>query len=110
MSASRKNILLVEDEAVIAMVLVQQLRKEGYNVIHTCRGEDAVNIIKTALPPIDLILMDINLGDGLDGTETAQITLKNYDLPIVFLSSHTDPEVVAKTEKITFRLCNSTAE
>ncbi|MGE5798283.1 MAG: PAS domain S-box protein, partial [Ignavibacteria bacterium] len=101
MSAARKNIFLAENEAVIAMVLLRQIRKAGYNVIHTYCGEDTVNIVKTAQPSIDLILMDINLGDGLDGTETAQIILKDYDLPIVFLSSHTDPEVVAKTEKIT---------
>ncbi len=101
MNTSRKNILLVEDEAVIAMVLLRQLRKEGYNVIHVYCGEEALDVVKTAQPSIDLILMDINLGDGLDGTETAQIILKDYDLPIVFLSSHTDPEVVAKTEKIT---------
>lgn len=45
--------------------------------------------------------MDIGLGPGLDGTEVAEIIFKNRDIPIVFLSSHTEPEIVAKTEKIT---------
>ena len=45
--------------------------------------------------------MDINLGAGIDGTEAAAIILGQRDLPVVFLSSHTEPEVVAKTEKIT---------
>jgi DNA-binding NarL/FixJ family response regulator len=45
--------------------------------------------------------MDIDLGGGIDGTQAAEAILKERDIPIVFLSSHTDPEVVGKTEKIT---------
>lgn len=45
--------------------------------------------------------MDINLGRGMDGTQAAEIILKDYDIPILFLSSHTEPDVVQKTEKIT---------
>ncbi len=37
----------------------------------------------------------------MDGTEAAALILKERDLPVVFLSSHTEPEVVARTEKIT---------
>ncbi|MFW5784062.1 MAG: PAS domain S-box protein, partial [Spirochaetota bacterium] len=50
---------------------------------------------------IDLVLMDINLGAGIDGTQAAEQILARRELPIVFLSSHTEPEVVEKTEKIT---------
>ena len=45
--------------------------------------------------------MDIDLGKGMDGTEAAEIILKDKDIPVVFLSSHTEPEVVEKTEGIT---------
>ena len=50
---------------------------------------------------LDLILMDIDLGKGMDGTEAAQIILHNREIPIVFLSNHTEKEIVNKTEKIT---------
>ena len=40
------------------------------------------------------------MGNGLDGTETASLILQDRDLPIVFLSSHTEPELVVKTEKL----------
>ena len=53
------------------------------------------------IPRIDLVLMDINLGEGMDGTEAAQRILAMRDIPLVFLSSHTEPEVVARTEGIT---------
>ncbi len=101
MSAEKqKTILLVEDEAIIAMAEKMTLEKFGYNVIIAGSGEEAVTTV-AATPGIDLILMDINLGSGMDGTEAAALILKERDLPVVFLSSHTEPEVVEKTEKIT---------
>ena len=48
-----------------------------------------------------MILMDIDLGDGIDGTQAAVEIQNIVDIPIVFLSSHTDPEMVKKTEGIT---------
>ena len=96
----RKTILLVEDDALIAMCEAQMLRKEGYEVLLAGSGEEAIT--KAAAGGINLILMDIDLGWGrLDGTQAAQEILKEQDIPVVFLSSHTEPEVVAKTEKIT---------
>lgn len=99
-TATRKTILLVEDEALIAMTEKMGLEKYGYSVRTVTTGVQAVEAIQTS-SDIDLVLMDINLGPGIDGTEAAEIILKDRDIPIVFLSSHTDPEVVEKTEKIT---------
>jgi CheY-like chemotaxis protein len=95
-----KTILLVEDEAIIALTEKMTLEKYGYRVITARTGEEAVATVEKT-PAIDLILMDINLGTGIDGTEAAAIILRQRDIPVVFLSSHTEPEVVAKTEKIT---------
>jgi DNA-binding NarL/FixJ family response regulator len=50
---------------------------------------------------IDLILMDINLGPGMDGTEAAAMILEKREIPLAFLSSHTERDVVEKTEGIT---------
>ena len=96
----QKTILLVEDEAITAMAEKMALAKYGYTVITASSGEEAVDTIKKT-PAIDLILMDINLGKGMDGTEAAALILRQRDMPVVFLSSHMEPEVVAKTEKIT---------
>lgn len=99
--AITKTILLVEDEVLIAMAEKAQLQKYGYDVHHVSSGEKAVAAIDAATYPVDLILMDIDLGPGIDGTEAARQILNEVEIPIVFLSSHTEPEVVAKTEKIT---------
>ncbi len=101
MDVTKKTILLVEDEVIIAMKEIKLLEKEGYRVIHSISGEDAFDIICIRKEPIDLILMDIDLGKGMDGTMAAQEILKSHDIPVVFLSSHTEKEIVEKTEKIT---------
>ncbi|MFW5715701.1 MAG: PAS domain S-box protein, partial [bacterium] len=95
-----KKILLVEDEALIAMVEAQLLKKHGYEVVPVYNGEKAVEAADND-SEISLVLMDIDLGKGMDGTEAAEKVLENHDLPIVFLSSHTEPEIVEKTEGIT---------
>jgi PAS domain S-box-containing protein len=95
-----KKILLVEDEVLIAMNEAQMLEKHGYEVVTAHKGDKAIEKVEEE-PNISLILMDIDLGQGMDGTEAAQRILEKYDLPIAFLSSHTEPEVVEKTEGIT---------
>lgn len=98
--ADQKTILLVEDELIIALAEKVTLERQGYRVIIAKSGEEALRIIDES-PPIALVLMDINLGDGMDGTEAATRMLGKHDLPLVFLSSHTEREVVEKTEGIT---------
>ena len=95
-----KTILLVEDEAIIALAEKKSLERYGYKVITAKSGENALEIIKN-IPDVDLILMDVDLGDGIDGPETATLILNEWDIPVVFLSSHTEPSIVEKTEKIT---------
>jgi len=95
-----KKILLVEDEALIAMHDAAMLTKSGYEVITAYNAQKALATVLKE--DIDLVLMDIDLGRGkMDGTEAAEIILEEKDVPIVFLSSHTEPEVVEKTEGIT---------
>ncbi len=96
---NKKTILLVEDEALIAMSEKIKLEKYGFNVLTAHSGKDAINTFNNN--KTDLVLMDIDLGSGIDGTEAAEIILKEKEIPIVFLSSHIEPEIVEKTEKIT---------
>lgn len=102
MKTSSKTILLVEDEAIIALAEAHNLEQVGYTVIRAASGESALEMLKDGgIPEIDLILMDIDLGQGMDGTEAAREILKHHDIPIVFLSAHMEPDIVRKTEEIT---------
>lgn len=95
-----KSILLVEDELLIATVEKKALEKLGYTVLIAASGESAIELF-AANPAIDLVLMDIDLGEGLDGTQAAERILGLRHIPVVFLSSHTEASVVRKTENIT---------
>jgi PAS domain S-box-containing protein len=96
-----KKILLVEDNAIIALNQKMQLEKFSYSVTHVINGKDAIAFALDADYTIDLILMDIDLGKGMDGTQAARKILQKRKIPIVFLSSHTEQEVVERTETIT---------
>ncbi len=96
-----KTILLVEDEAILAILEKQQLESEGYRIIQASTGEKALEIIINKSEPIDLILMDIDLGEGIDGTWAAKEIQKIKNIPVLFLSSHTEKDIVQRTEEIT---------
>ncbi|MBA4416925.1 MAG: hypothetical protein C0392_03290 [Syntrophus sp. (in: bacteria)] len=99
--SDRKTILLVEDEPLIRLTETRMLEKEGYVVICASSGEKALEITQNGYS-IDLILMDIDLGKGMDGAETAREILKDHNIPIMFLSSHTEKEIVEKTAKLSY--------
>jgi len=95
-----EKILLVEDEAVLALSESKTLEKHGYMVRTAYTGESAIDIIKSD-GEISLVLMDIDLGEGIDGTETAKRILRYRNVPIVFLSSHSEKEYVNRVKEIT---------
>jgi PAS domain S-box-containing protein len=97
----QKTLLLVEDDAIASMSQAMKLEDYGYNVIQVLNGHKAIEAVKDNNPVIDLILMDIDLGNKMDGTEVAKIILKDHDIPILFLSNHIEREIVDKTENIT---------
>jgi PAS domain S-box-containing protein len=100
MGDTAKTILLVEDEALLALQEIEQLKKAGYEVIHSFTGAESLEIVDSNPDGIDLVLMDIDLGQGMDGTEAGRRILDDHDIPILFLSSHTGREMVRKTEGI----------
>lgn len=94
------RVLLVEDEAIIALDKARTLESFGYAVKTAHSGVDAVETV-AADPAFDLIIMDIDLGFGMDGTEAAERILERHEIPVLFMSSHSEPEIVERTERIT---------
>jgi PAS domain S-box-containing protein len=94
-----QTILLVEDEAIIALVESKTLEGFGYKIRLARSGEAAVE--EACDDSIDLVLMDIDLGSGIDGTEAARRILERRNLPIVFLTSHSERECVERVRGIT---------
>jgi len=101
MSSNKSGtILLVEDEVIISIVVTKTLKRFGYNVLSINSGERAVELASSG-ECMDLILMDIDLGDGIDGTEAARQILKIRDIPIVFHTSHSERDMVERVRGIT---------
>ena len=90
---SGTHILVVEDQRAAAGALKMRLRGLGYDVSAVAR--DGIEAIEkaAALRP-DLILMDIRLGDGIDGIEAARRIRSKLDIPVVFLSAHVDQKLL----------------
>ena len=85
----KSRILVVEDEGIVAADIHDRLTRLGYMVVGTAgNGEDAMRLASTGKP--DLVVMDIMLGTGMDGVETADLIRKKNDIPVVFLTAHTD--------------------
>src|SRR6056297_893240 len=95
------TILLVEDNAIIALRERQTLEGNGYAVKTVHTGEKAVAFAVDTANPVGLILMDIDLGAGIDGIEAARRILAERDVPVVFLTSHAEQEIVTAAEEIT---------
>lgn len=95
-----RTILLVEDNAVTSLITEKIIKKYGYGVFTAYSGEQGVELALSD-ESIDLVLMDIDLGDGIDGTEAARRILSNRHVPIVFLTSHAEKDMVDKVKGIT---------
>jgi PAS domain S-box-containing protein len=91
----RASILIVEDEAVVAEDLAQKVTALGYRVLDIASTGAAALQISQAHPP-DLILLDITLTGELDGIETATRLKECSDIPLVFLTAHSDSETVKR--------------
>jgi PAS domain S-box-containing protein len=95
-----KTILLVEDEAIVAISERLLLEKAGFRVLVSSTGEDALELFRED-ESVDLVLMDIDLGAGIDGTEAAERMLEIRELPVLFLTSHSEKEMVDRVKGIT---------
>ena len=95
---SQKRILVVEDESIVAMEIEDRLQGLGYQVLAVIpSGEEAIQKTEELKP--DLILMDIMLQGDLDGIETSHQILQKNDLPIIFLTAHSDAATLERAKK-----------
>ena len=79
------TILIVEDDAILAMNLERMLTLQGHTVsAMLASGEDALAFLEKE--KVDLVLMDIELAGIMNGITAAEIINRTSDIPIVFLT------------------------
>ncbi len=93
----KAKILVVEDEDVIAYVIKDCLEYSGYIVpAIAVYGEEAIEKAADFHP--DLVLMDIMLRGNMNGIEAAQEIITRLNIPIVYLTAHSDQNTLHKAK------------
>ncbi len=88
---TKKRILIVEDEGIIALDEAQIMHDLGYDVTGIAiSGEDAIQQAGRDRP--DLILMDIKLAGDIDGREATRKIRELYQIPVVYVTAHGDKD------------------
>jgi DNA-binding LytR/AlgR family response regulator len=93
----KANILVVEDENIVAKDIQNSLKKLGYSVMGTTpSAEQALQMIEGSQP--DLVLMDIMLKGSISGIEAATQIKKKYDIPVIYLTAYADENTLSKAK------------
>jgi putative two-component system response regulator len=93
-----ENILVVEDEWIVANQICRNLRNFGYTVCSTAStGDEAIERAEAERP--DLILMDIVLNGKMDGIEAADRITSQFDIPVIYLTCYTDQEYIERAKQ-----------
>jgi two-component system, cell cycle sensor histidine kinase and response regulator CckA len=83
------NILVVEDEKIVAADIASTLEGLGYSVPGVVSsGEEAIRRVNELHP--DLVLMDIMLDGQMDGVQAARLMRQRFRIPVVFLTAYAD--------------------
>ncbi|AFZ09059.1 response regulator receiver sensor signal transduction histidine kinase [Oscillatoria nigro-viridis PCC 7112] len=91
------QILVVEDEVIVAQDIAGRLTKLGYAVTATVSsGEEAIQ--KAIENPPDLVLMDIVLKGDMDGVTAAEKIRTNRNVPTVFLTAYADDQTLQRAK------------
>lgn len=91
------NVLIVEDQFIIAQDIESLLTDWGYNVVGVAASsEEAVALFDTHKP--DLALVDVNIDGALDGIETVRLFQAKRPIPIVYLTAQADLQTVERAK------------
>jgi len=92
------NILIVEDDPIIATLIEFRLKKLGFGVFAKARNEtETLDSMGNGYP--DLIFMDIHLNGEMDGIMLAKKISRIKKIPIVYLTAHADEETVIRAKE-----------
>jgi DNA-binding NtrC family response regulator len=87
-SGARKRILVVEDELLIRLLVSDELRNEGYEVIEAVDADEALIILRS-LVRIDLVISDVRMPGSLDGLGLLAVVREAFPaLPVIITSGH----------------------
>ncbi len=91
------SVLVLEDEAIVAMEIEERLSDLGYEVVAVVsRGEDA--IAKSIELEPDIAILDIRLNGTLSGIDAAKEIHLSLNIPVIFLTAYSDDDTLEKAQ------------
>jgi CheY-like chemotaxis protein len=97
-----KKILLVEDDGVQQVIMERFINKLGHTVLATVSEGSAAVQSALKLKGVDLIIMDIRLGDNLDGIEAMKEIRKKSNVKVIYVTGNTEPSTRERAAKTKF--------
>ncbi|OGT34999.1 MAG: hypothetical protein A2W28_12235 [Gammaproteobacteria bacterium RBG_16_51_14] len=92
-----QKILIVDDDRTTALVMQLYLENYGFGIAAIATtGNEAIEKAKSLKP--DLVLMDIQLGTGLDGIDAAEIIINRLNIPVVYVTAHADEDTLERAK------------
>jgi len=97
---SNKNILIVEDDGIQQIIMERLAGRLGLNVLAVVsKGNDAIRTVQSH-PHLDLIMMDVRLGDDVDGIEAMTMIRKCSDsVKVIYITGNSEPETRSRACK-----------
>jgi signal transduction histidine kinase len=93
----KAQILVVEDERIVAKDIVKSLQRLGYIVIASvASGEEAIKKVSEHQP--DLVLMDIMLKGNMDGITATEQIKTSFDIPVIYLTAYADENTLERAK------------
>jgi len=93
----KTRVLIVDDNRTTISVMKLYLEESGYKISSIAtNGREAIE--KSREVNTDLVLMDIRLGQGMDGIDAAEVINKHIGLPIIFVTAHADKSILARAK------------
>ena len=94
---SKIHVLVVEDDPFTAENIRETLTNIDYHVAGVAHNKiDAINMLEKVSP--DIALIDINLGDNLDGILIGEAINSEYQIPFLYLASYCNKEIIDKVK------------
>ena len=93
------RIMIVEDNSTVAKDLYECLEGLGYGVMPSlASGEESIERAEAERP--DAVIMDIHLRTEMDGIEAAEQIYSRYQIPVIFLTAYSDPELLERAKQV----------
>jgi DNA-binding NarL/FixJ family response regulator len=95
---SKKSILVVDDSPTTSELIAIQLQNLGYGISAIAdSGDSALKKAEQTNP--DLVLMDINLGKGMNGIQAANLIMQKYNKPVIYVTSYSDDKTLEQVKQ-----------